>query len=881
LEYNNQKNRFFDTIWIDNVPREDLNAEETDPLGIPQARILVMGPVLEFSLTQKDLLDVLQLIFWANCLKAKTERSIEELPIHLWDLLKTLRNTIRLVSGHGTPSLGAQGPEGAQHRIRVVLGEVRQPQTTFSGHEVCLAFAIRSRSRKALGVIGTPTFNYASTRKFGRLLLKMGQENPHLLEELTSLVGLLTSEADQKVGVVGANHRKKARKLRQIFQKTTETIQESIKNRIKCLKSTKKNVTIAAPATDGLSTAAIGRRDSRKSNFSAAFLTNSSECSSPLLPLKQTFPSESFKKAPRVFVSHTTQASSGPAHYQKTGGRSSGGRNPRLEFCAPDSSKNAPKERDAKASPEKQGQLKFPSPKNTGRNNHLEGIETFSLQKSLSEVSKVLPTPSVTPVPPSQEPKRFFNSKTGSSNRKLTEEPKLTKEISHQSTQKVTENLNDRFFSKMNTKDASQSPTKLPVSTKTAISSFKPVTAPIRKEADLLKAPCPQLRPHANSAVLPTTALEPVTETITPKMSQGPIKIEMIVSKASINSTLESLAGRGIVEVTEDLMRQADELREPRQEIKRLINEVVSQCHPQHTCDISNYGSCVTGLITPFSDMDLCIKSQPRIPKAEVNAFLATTTTWLAKIPNILTAKHIDTATVPIIKLTASIGSAQPISIDLSVETAEEEEGRSTAFRTTHFVCDCINAYPSFKPVVLFLKYALNLAGLNDTYKGGLNAYGLSVLYLAFLRTKRCQNSTNIGRLTRDFLRFLTLEFDYVRYAIYFGFGYEPRASVIVPKSSLAVSPAHLVIIDPSKDGHTNVTAGCFMVAEVFAFFGRFELELVEAEDKYLEDAKLKGLLGKFRDLDQTYSNRIEHSFQTKAAWVLSLMGLAGQSKSL
>lgn len=105
------------------------------------------------------------------------------------------------------------------------------------------------------------------------------------------------------------------------------------------------------------------------------------------------------------------------------------------------------------------------------------------------------------------------------------------------------------------------------------------------------------------------------------------------------------------------------------------------------------------------------------------------------------------------------------------------------------------------------------------------------------------------------------------------------RGSVVIPKTSLAVAPAQLVVIDPSRDGFTNITAGCFMAGEVFSFFARFERALTESEDRFFEEAKATGLLGKFRDLDLTYSDRIESDFGSKSAWVLSLLDLPSGAK--
>jgi len=60
---------------------------------------------------------------------------------------------------------------------------------------------------------------------------------------------------------------------------------------------------------------------------------------------------------------------------------------------------------------------------------------------------------------------------------------------------------------------------------------------------------------------------------------------------------------------------------------------------------------------------------------------------------------------------------------------------------------------------MIFLKYLLSYKKLNDAYRGGLNSYGLCLIYVAFLENKNLGKSTNHSYCLFGFLEFLTFEF--------------------------------------------------------------------------------------------------------------------------
>lgn len=195
-------------------------------------------------------------------------------------------------------------------------------------------------------------------------------------------------------------------------------------------------------------------------------------------------------------------------------------------------------------------------------------------------------------------------------------------------------------------------------------------------------------------------------------------RIEKMVSVGSINSAVESLLGKAVLETVEELKTHSDQLKGHRLNLKSAIIYIIGTQFPNNKIEVQEYGSFATGLLTPYSDMDLCLRNTGTLNKVETNVLLAKLLPFFKELAQIVSIKHIETASVPVLKIIAQFSGSEEIQVDLTVETIEEKENGSTAFRTTAFICDCIRAYPSFKPVVLFVKYILNLGNLSDSYKG-------------------------------------------------------------------------------------------------------------------------------------------------------------------
>ena len=111
------------------------------------------------------------------------------------------------------------------------------------------------------------------------------------------------------------------------------------------------------------------------------------------------------------------------------------------------------------------------------------------------------------------------------------------------------------------------------------------------------------------------------------------------------------------------------------------------------------------------------------------------------------------------------------------------------------------------------------------------------------------------------------------------GFLIRNKGCVLAPKSSVCVNQTHLIVLDPSNEVLTNVTPNCFQITEILKLLGSFEKESVFLEEMFFEEARIGGLLGKFRDLDLKYSEKIEKEFGKKSSWIVSQFKFSGERK--
>ena len=309
-------------------------------------------------------------------------------------------------------------------------------------------------------------------------------------------------------------------------------------------------------------------------------------------------------------------------------------------------------------------------------------------------------------------------------------------------------------------------------------------------------------------------------------IAQEKLRISQLTQEA-----FSSFVGENIKKIIAELQSQAELLNNHRRIILNRINCIVHKSFKTTDVNVYPYGSYATGLLTPFSDLDLAISFNTFTSTTleEKKNFLDTLENNLRLFSFVKESKKVLTASVPVVKIVADANVEYPglperavesrlIKVDIIVGSYEENGDMSPAFRTTNFIKNCISFYPSFFDLALFFKFALASNNLSNAFSGGLNAYGLSILLAAFLENHSFETCSDLGLIALEFLNFLTYRFDPQRFGVRLGFNELTRRQPFVPIESLKMC-AHLVIIDPTARIPKNVTPSCFRVFQVLASF--------------------------------------------------------------
>lgn len=221
---------------------------------------------------------------------------------------------------------------------------------------------------------------------------------------------------------------------------------------------------------------------------------------------------------------------------------------------------------------------------------------------------------------------------------------------------------------------------------------------------------------------------------------------------------------------------------------------------------VEPFGSFVTGLYLPTSDIDLVVFGRwPVIPLFSLEEALLKHD--IAVEGTILT---LDKTTVPIVKF---LDKKTEVAVDIGFN--HESEGNAAEIIRTY-----IHMYPFLPKLMLVLKQFLTQRNLNEVFYGGISSYSLVLLLVSFLQlhprhAATDPNTTNLGILLMEFFELYGRHFNYMKTGILVEGG-----GVYITKDDIQTQD-FLYIKDPSNtrldcnDPKSNAARGCFGMFQV------------------------------------------------------------------
>ena len=216
------------------------------------------------------------------------------------------------------------------------------------------------------------------------------------------------------------------------------------------------------------------------------------------------------------------------------------------------------------------------------------------------------------------------------------------------------------------------------------------------------------------------------------------------------------------------LSRFSTKLTRPRLIVKTRLNQIIQDRLNTTTVKVQEFGSFATGLLTPFSDLDLTIRNTNSSTRDHLLLIINLLQVELMNLNFVIKQTPILTASIPILKLELDPSiefrdnKKSTISFivktDVIVEKNEENEIKTTPFRTTEFIKCCVDNEPTFYEVILVLKYALSSNGLSNSYTGFIiRRYECLFNEFVILRIRSNGKKKWISKRWRSVLRILEI----------------------------------------------------------------------------------------------------------------------------
>jgi non-canonical poly(A) RNA polymerase PAPD5/7 len=197
------------------------------------------------------------------------------------------------------------------------------------------------------------------------------------------------------------------------------------------------------------------------------------------------------------------------------------------------------------------------------------------------------------------------------------------------------------------------------------------------------------------------------------------------------------------------------------------IKDIIELNFPNYKCSL--YGSFITGLSLPNSDIDILItRKDEEKEKINLQKNLLEIYTIL-KQKNIFTDLEMINAKVPII---TGLYISTKIHVDISLF-------KKNGVDAAEIINKIIAIYPEIRPLMLLIKYVIRQRNLNQIYTGGISSFIIFTLLYYYIADSRkiieSEISNNngekerlltLGHLLVGFFNFYAFEFRYEKFGI-------------------------------------------------------------------------------------------------------------------
>eukprot|EP00828_Plagiopyla_frontata_P043303 TRINITY_DN6709_c0_g1_i2.p1 TRINITY_DN6709_c0_g1~~TRINITY_DN6709_c0_g1_i2.p1 ORF type:complete len:447 (+),score=38.96 TRINITY_DN6709_c0_g1_i2:503-1843(+) len=289
------------------------------------------------------------------------------------------------------------------------------------------------------------------------------------------------------------------------------------------------------------------------------------------------------------------------------------------------------------------------------------------------------------------------------------------------------------------------------------------------------------------------------------------------------------------------LVNDSNQLSSLKMLIIQRLRFLVIQLNSQLT--ISLFGSLVTGLSLPTSDIDINIIDNSGMQNPE--QVLKMLMEILQKQKWIKQYKGIFTASVPVLKLKVDplepFNSGCPfidwsfntveiytenieINVDITMQSLycnlsyqyQQQLLQTMGELSTELVNTWLAQYPPLFSLIIFFKDILAKNLWNNSYKGGFSSFSIAIIIVAFLRYKGLTNCLNYCEIISQFCYFFGFEFNPNQIGICLSM---PNPFISLDKIQHPnCDPPKLFIVDPLNESN-NITKNSYQTIQIFKKF--------------------------------------------------------------